>query len=78
MPEKIPSDKGTEIALLISGLLALLDYAEPKIRDAMASGDITADDQQKLKDKIDSLRSGGGFDDPAWKPSDSSAPPSPS
>lgn len=75
MPEKIPSDKGTEIALLISGLLALLDYAEPKIRDAMASGDITVDDQQKLKDKIDSLRAGSGFDGEAWKPSDSSASP---
>lgn len=78
MPQKIPTDKGMEIALLVSGLLALLDYAEPKIRDAIANGDISVDDQQKLKDKIDSLRSGSGFDSPAWKPSDSSASGSPS
>lgn len=75
MPQKVPTDKGMEIALLVSGLLALLEYAEPRIREGIANGDISVDDQQKLKDKIDSLRAGSGFDGEAWKPSDSSASP---
>lgn len=58
-----------EISLLISAVLALLDYAEPRIREAVSDGDVTPEDQQKLKDRIDSLRAGGGFDSPEWNKS---------
>lgn len=55
--------------LLIAGLLALLEYAEPRIREAVEDGDVSEEDQTKLKEKIDGLRNGLGFDSPEWKPS---------
>lgn len=74
--QKLPTDRGLEIGLLISALLALLDFAEPRIKEAQENGDITPEDQQKLKDKIDSLRDGAGFSDPEWQPSSSQSSPS--
>lgn len=74
--ENTPTDKGLEIGLLISALLALLDFAEPRIKEAAENGDISPEEQQKLKDKIDSLRDGVGFSDPEWQPSSSQQSPS--
>lgn len=54
------------IQLLISGLLALIEYAQPKIKEALDKSEITPDEQKKLKEKIDSFRNGLGFDSPEW------------
>jgi hypothetical protein len=71
MPENTPvkAKGGMDISLLITGLLALIDYAEPRIREALNKNEISADEQQALKDRIEKLRSGGGFDTPEWQPS---------
>lgn len=54
------------IQLLITGILALLEYAEPRIREAVEKNEVTPEDQTKLKEKIDGFRNGLGFDSEAW------------
>jgi hypothetical protein len=52
--------------LLISALLALIEYAQPRIQEAVEDGDVSAEDQAKLKERIDGFRNGLGFDSPEW------------
>lgn len=55
-----------QIQLLIQAVLALLAYAEPRIREATEDGEVSPEDQAKLKEKIDGFRNGLGFDSPEW------------
>lgn len=74
MPQKANTE---DIGLLISAALALLDFLEPRIADARASGDITTEQQATLKDRIDKFRSGAGFDGPEWQTAQTPTPTPP-
>lgn len=56
-----------QIGLIISAALMLLDWLEPRIAEARANGEISQDDQLKLKTRIDSFRAGEGFKGPEWE-----------
>lgn len=55
-----------ETGLVIAAILNLLDWLEPRIADLRAKGEISQDDQLKLKNRIDSFRDGSAFSGPEW------------
>ena len=56
------------ILALISGAQQLVKLLVPEVQKLIASGNVSAADQAKLKAAIDSIRDGSAFSGDAWQP----------
>ena len=59
--------KGPAIVAIFDGAVAILQQVIPAISGALKSGEISADDQKLLKDRLDALRDPNLFSGPEWK-----------
>jgi hypothetical protein len=57
------------ILLLFEGALTAFEKLSPIVKDLFAKGDVSPADQQRVIDRLNALRSGGGFSGPEWQPS---------
>jgi hypothetical protein len=58
-----------QTALVIQAILSLLDFLEPKLAEWRANGEVSQDDQLKLRNRIDQFRASDGFSGPEWEQS---------
>ena len=56
------------ILALISGAQQLVKLLVPEVQKLLASGNVSAADQAKLKAAIDSIRDGSAFSTDPWQP----------
>lgn len=54
------------ILAIISGAQQILKVAVPEVQRLLASGEVSAEDQAKLKAAIDSIRDGSAFLGDEW------------
>jgi hypothetical protein len=54
------------ILAIISGAQQILKIAVPEVQRLLASGEVSAEDQAKLKAAIDSIRDGSAFTSDEW------------
>lgn len=55
------------ILALANGALSMVEMLAPKIAELFSKGEITAEQQQLIKDRYAKLHNGGQFDGPEWK-----------
>lgn len=60
---------------LISAVIALLDYAVPKIQEGIEKKQISPEKQAALKERINALRLATAFEGEEWNPSTPKTPP---
>jgi hypothetical protein len=61
------------ILAIISGAQQILKVAVPEVQKLLASGEVSVEDQAKLRAAIDGIRDGSAFSGPEWN---QSVPPS--
>lgn len=49
--------------------MSLLDWLEPRLAELRAKGEVSQDDQLKLRNRIDQFRASEGFSGPEWEQS---------
>jgi hypothetical protein len=54
------------ILAIISGAQQILKVAVPEVQKLLASGDVSVEDQAKLKAAIDGIRDGSAFQGSEW------------
>lgn len=59
-------DPATILLLLNSGL-SIVEQLAPKVAELFASGDVSAEDQQKLAGRLAALRTNAAFSGPEWE-----------
>jgi hypothetical protein len=57
----------TAIIAIISGAIQIVEAATPTIEALIKSGQISIEDQAKLKAKLDALRQAAAFSGPEWQ-----------